>query len=132
MALIWHLALATDWETARARGAYAISTRGLTLEQVGFIHCSYAHQVAGVVALSYADVTASLTLLGIDPAHLTAAGVEVRAEPGDPAHPEGERFPHVYGPIPVTAVVEAHEARVSEGRLVAPTWAPEASDASDA
>jgi uncharacterized protein (DUF952 family) len=129
MARIWHLALATDWEAARARRAYAVSTRGLTLEQVGFIHCSYAHQVAGVVALSYADETAPLTLLGIDPDRLMAAGIDVRAEPGDPAHPDGERFPHVYGAIPQGAVAETHEARVVDGRLVAPTWAPESSDA---
>ena len=122
MALIWHLALTADWEAAQATGAYAISTRGLTLEQVGFIHCSYARQVGGVVALFYADETAPLTLLGIDTDRLIAAGIEVRDEPGDPAHPDGERFPHAYGPIPVDAVTETHEARVAGGRLVAPGW----------
>lgn len=122
MALIWHLAHTTDWENPLRQGRYAISTRGLALEQVGFIHCSYAHQVEGVVARFYADETAPLTLLGIDTELLAAAGVEVRAEPGDPAHPEGERFPHAYGPIPVSAVTETHSARVVDGRLDAPTW----------
>ncbi len=124
MALIWHLALTTDWEAARARGSYAISTRGLTLAEVGFIHCSYAHQVAGVAERFYADETAPLTLLGIDPERLADAGIELRAEPGDPAHPDGERFPHVYGAIPVGAVVETHTAEIRDGRLVAPTWRP--------
>lgn len=124
MALIWHLALTADWVAARATSAYAISTRGLTLDDVGFIHCSYVRQVAGVVALHYADETARLTLLGIDEGRLVAAGIEVRDEPGDPAHPEGERFPHVYGAIPVEAVVETHPAWVTDGRLVAPTWRP--------
>ena len=122
MALIWHLAHTADWENALRQGRYSISTRGLTLDEVGFIHCSHAHQVAGVVARLYADETAPLTLLGIDTDRLAAAGVEVRAEPGDPAHPDGERFPHVYGAIPVTAVRETHAARVADGRLVAPTW----------
>lgn len=124
MGLVWHLALTADWDAAHDQGAYAVSTRGLTLGQVGFIHCSYAHQVAGVVARFYADETAPLTLLGIDPDRLAAAGIEVRAEPGDPAHPEGERFPHVYGAIPVGAVVETHAARVRAGQLDAPTWEP--------
>jgi glutathione S-transferase len=122
MSLVWHLARAADWEAAQTSGAYAISTRGLTLGQVGFIHCSHAHQVAGVVALFYADETAPLTLLGIDPDRLAAAGIELRDEPGDPAHPDGERFPHAYGAIPVGAVVETHPARVVDGRLDAPTW----------
>ena len=124
MALIWHLALAADWEAARAHGTYAVSTRGLTVGQVGFIHCSYSHQVAGVAALFYADVMGHVTLLGIDTDRLAAAGVDVRAEPGDPAHPEGERFPHVYGAIPVDAVVETHGARIRDGHLDAPTWQP--------
>ncbi|MFN8520511.1 MAG: DUF952 domain-containing protein [Chloroflexota bacterium] len=122
MALIWHLARTDDWEDAVERGRYAISTRGLTLEQVGFIHCSYANQVAGVAALFYADETAPLTLLGIDTGRLAAADIEVRDEPGDPAHPDGERFPHVYGAVPVAAVTETHPSRVVDGRLVAPTW----------
>jgi uncharacterized protein (DUF952 family) len=66
--------------------------------------------------------TAPLTLLGIDPERLEAAGIVVREEPGDPAHPDGERFPHVYGAIPVGAVVETHPAHVHDGHLDAPTW----------
>lgn len=124
VALIWHLALTTDWEAAQAHGTYGISTRGLTLAQVGFIHCSYAHQVAGVAAMFYADETAPLALLGIDPERLVEAGVDVRAEPGDPAHPHGERFPHVHGAIPVSAVTEVHHAWMVDGQLVAPSWRP--------
>lgn len=120
--MIWHLALAADWQAARRQGVYAMSTRGLTLSEVGFIHCSYAHQVAGVVARFYADEGAPLTLLGIDLERLEAAGIEVRAEPGDPAHPDGERFPHVYGEVPVGAVTETHAARIVDGALAAPTW----------
>lgn len=120
--MIWHLALATDWDQAVASGSYAVSTRGLTLEQVGFIHCSYAHQLAGVVRSFYSDADGPLTILGIDPRRLEAAGIEVRAEPGDPKHPDGERFPHVYGAIPVGAVSETHGASVIDGVLVAPTW----------
>lgn len=122
--LIWHLARTGEWEAALAEGRYAVSTLGVTLEQVGFIHCSFAHQLPGVVARFYADEQAPLTLLGIDRDRLAAAGIEVRDEPGDPAHPDGERFPHVYGAIPVDAVVERIPAAVVDGRLAAPGWEP--------
>ena len=74
------------------------------------------------MARSYADESAPLTLLGIDTERLAAAGIEVRDEPGDTAHPDGERFPHIYGPVPVDAVTETHPARIRSGELLAPTW----------
>jgi GNAT superfamily N-acetyltransferase len=43
-----------------------------------------------------------LVLLVVDPARLTDP---VRLEPGNPADPGSMRFPHLYGPLPVTAVV---------------------------
>jgi GNAT superfamily N-acetyltransferase len=43
-----------------------------------------------------------LVLLVVDPARLTDP---VRVEPGVPVDPGGMLFPHLYGPLPVTAVV---------------------------
>lgn len=120
--VIWHLARTADWAAALASGRYVMSTRDLTLAQVGFIHCSFAAQLPGVAARFYGDETRPLTLLGIDRARLAAAGVEVREEPGDPSRTEGERFPHIYGPIPVDAVSRTYAASVVGGRLVAPGW----------
>ncbi len=81
-------------------GEYTISSRGRTFEQEGFVHASYPGQTAGVLQSFYADVTEPMCLLVIDPDRL---GVPVIAENligGE------ELFPHIYGPIPVTAVVE--------------------------
>jgi uncharacterized protein (DUF952 family) len=89
-----HIALARDWAAAQAAGEYRVSTRGLSLDDVGFIHCSADEaQAAGVVAAFYADVDEPLVVLHIDPAR---TGAEVRVEGG---------FPHLYGPLPVDAVV---------------------------
>jgi len=96
--MLYHLALADEWAAAQAAGAYERSTIGLTLDDVGFIHLSRADQVQGTADAYYRDADAVL-LLRIDPA---LVGSEVRDDPvGDTT------FPHLYGPLPVAAVVEA-------------------------
>jgi len=97
--MLHHLALVSDWEAALAAGEYRVSTIGVDLEQEGFIHTSFAHQVAGVAARFYRDVTAPLVLLSIDELRLTSPW-RVDAVPDAP-----EGLPHVYGPVNVDAVV---------------------------
>ncbi|MGJ6967240.1 DUF952 domain-containing protein [Streptosporangium sp. G11] len=96
---ILHLALASDWDAARQTGEYRVSTIGRSLDDVGFIHaCADHEQLRGVVKRFYRDVGAPLVLLDVDP-----TGLDVRMEeaPGDPP----EVFPHIYGPLPVSAVI---------------------------
>lgn len=97
---IYHLALAEEWHAARGEGVYTRSTRGLSLDAVGFIHASGADQVEATWQRFYADAGA-VVLLSIDPERLAAAGVAVRLEP---APESGELFPHLYGPLPLEAV----------------------------
>jgi len=97
--MLYHLALVGDWEAAVAAGEYRVSSLGVTLEQEGFIHTSFAHQVRGVAERHYAGVTEPLVLLHIDEARLA---VPWRVDPV-PGSPDG--FPHVYGPVAVAAVV---------------------------
>ena len=99
-ARIYHLALPTDWGHAEERGLYAISTRGLSLDDQSFIHCSFAHQIQPVANTWYRDLD-QLVILRLDREALTA---EVRVEPSSDG--SSELFPHVYGPIPVAAVAE--------------------------
>jgi glutathione S-transferase len=100
---LYHLALAEEWRAARSEGVYARSTRGLSLQQVGFIHASGANQLEATWRRFYADAGA-VVLLHIDPQRLVAAGVPVRLEP---APASGELFPHLYGALPLEAVVLA-------------------------
>lgn len=97
-----HLTERSLWEAALATGTYEMSTRGRTLRQEGFIHCSLRHQVPLVARWVYEPYEGAdeLVLLVIDPDRLTAP---VRYEAPKPG---GEEFPHVYGPIPVSAVVD--------------------------
>jgi uncharacterized protein (DUF952 family) len=102
---LFHLALRRDWEAARESEArdYRVSTRGRTLAEEGFLHASYAHQWQGVQDAYYADVTEPLVLLEVDPALLDVPVVEEVPAGGD------EAYPHVYGPLPVSAVVSVRE-----------------------
>ena len=110
---IFHLALADDWRAAEERGEYRVSTRGASLDDVGFLHASHGHQVAGVAQRYYADVTEELVLLVIDPDRLDVPLVEEVPPGGD------EAFPHIYGPLPVSAVVEVRAVdRTADGGFV--------------
>ena len=97
-AMIWHLAHAANWAAALGRGSYAISTRGATLEQVGFVHASFGQQVERVAELVYAD-GAPLTLLGNSTRGLwrTRHRRALRARP--PVTPRGGALPHIYGAV---------------------------------
>lgn len=99
MAELLHVTEPSEWAEARRAGSYDRSTRGLSLGEVGFVHCSWPDQVERVAARVYADHDGELVVLRIDPEQLGVEVVEEDLEGG------GERFPHVYGPIPVDAVV---------------------------
>jgi glutathione S-transferase len=102
---LYHLALRAEWNSARSAGSYRRSTRGRSLEQVGFIHLSAAHQVEATAQRFYGDLApGEVVLLSIDPQRLAAAGLELRSEP---APATGERFPHLYGALPLEAVLLA-------------------------
>ena len=113
--MIYHLALASDWQVALEAGEYRVSTLGRTLEQEGFLHASTASQVRGVVDAVYAGVQELLMLLTIDERRLT---VPLR---WDAVSGSAEPFPHLYGPLDVGAVVLATPLlRDEQGRLEVP------------
>lgn len=110
MTELFHLADRQQWEAAEAAGRYEISTRGKTLQEVGFIHCSLRHQLRPVAEAVFADAD-DLVLLVID-----GDLVDV------PIRYEGPDYPHLYGPLPVDAVVSAVPVhRDAAGRLDLPT-----------
>ena len=98
--LIYHCSLVADWRAAQTDGEYTMSSRGRTLEQEGFVHASYPGQIAGVLQRFYADVTEPMCLLVIDPDKLGVAVIAENLTGGQ------ELFPHIYGAIPVSAVVD--------------------------
>jgi len=95
MPRIFHITTGAAWDEARAAGSYTADS----LQTEGFIHCSQAEQVAWVANTRFRG-RSDLVLLHVDEA---AVGAEVRRE-----NLEGGTtlFPHVYGPLPVKAVMD--------------------------
>jgi uncharacterized protein (DUF952 family) len=110
-----HITDSATWAAARRDGEYRMSTRGVTLDEQGFIHCSLRHQVRGPAEFLYNEVDEELVVLVIEADMLTAP---VRFEAPEPG---AEEFPHIYGPVPVDAVVEVIPVgRDADGRLILP------------
>jgi uncharacterized protein (DUF952 family) len=95
--MILHFCLASSWDPGAE--FYAASS----LHTQGFIHCSTVDQLTTPANLLARGVP-GLVVLEIDP-----AGLPVRWEPGDPPDEAGSLFPHLYGPLPTSAVVAVHD-----------------------
>lgn len=111
MSELLHITERAAWVAAARSGEYRTSTRGVTLERQGFIHCSLPHQLRAVAEYLYGDAE-DLVVLVIDSTKLAAPVRYEAPEPGS------EAYPHVYGPIPtgaVTAVIPV--TRDAAGRM---------------
>jgi uncharacterized protein (DUF952 family) len=94
--LLVHLCSHDDWAMARAAG----ELRPPSLAEVGFVHLSAPEQVHLPANRLYAG-RRDLVLLVCAAALL---GSPVRWEPGVPTDPASMLFPHLFGPLPSSAV----------------------------
>ena len=101
--LLVHLCSRDEWDQARSVGERWPDSLG----EVGFVHLSAQHQVHLPANRLFAG-RVDLVLLYLDPDLL---GAPVRWEPGAPGDPASMLFPHLYGPVPVDAVVEVRQYR---------------------
>lgn len=121
MSTVWHLTESDTWMRAQLRGMFSGSTRGVSIEQEGFLHGSYADQLALVTSFVYSDVTGPMVALGIEPELLVQHGLELREEAADPDDPTP--FPHVYGgDLPLAVITKAIPVTVTDGILEG--WEP--------
>jgi uncharacterized protein (DUF952 family) len=91
---IYKLLPVAEWEAARAVGEF----RGSEVDKAdGYIHFSTGEQVVETAARHFAGAR-DLAMLTVDADRL---GPMLRWEPSR----GGDLFPHLYGPLPVTAVV---------------------------
>nr|WP_221230414.1 DUF952 domain-containing protein [Brevundimonas variabilis] len=97
-----------EWEAANATGPYGGSAVDLA---DGYIHLSGADTLLETARKYYAGQT-DLLLLAVD---LGTLGGTVVWEPSR----GGALFPHIYGPLPVSAVKSARSLKVDEaGALI--------------
>lgn len=96
--LIYHITQRLAWEQARPSGYYQAPSQAAE----GFMHCSTRAQVLSTAERHYHGVP-GLVLLCIDATRVPA---EIRYENTS----GGEiLFPHIYGPLPVTAVLAVND-----------------------
>ncbi|PWR11071.1 DUF952 domain-containing protein [Micromonospora acroterricola] len=94
--MIYKLLPTAEWNDALAAGVFA----GTVLDhESGFVHLSGPAQVVETARRYFTGAT-GLTLLSVEEERL---GDALRWEPSR----DGQLFPHLYGPLPATAVVAA-------------------------
>ncbi|HEY5729836.1 MAG TPA: DUF952 domain-containing protein [Anaerolineales bacterium] len=100
--MIFHITTRKDWEAAQTKGEYIVES----LRAEGFIHCSTLSQILPVAEKFYKGQS-GLVLLLIEPTLLTSELKWEAPSGGTPPSgvPEGDPFPHIYGPINLDAVV---------------------------
>ena len=95
MPTIFHIAEQSAWDTAQTTGSYSVAS----LHAEGFIHLSTAAQYTAT-ANRYYQGRRDLVLLEVDEAAL--ADLRYERSTND------ELFPHLYGELPVQAVIRVH------------------------
>ena len=115
---ILHITSRQAWIEATRLGRYAAPS----LEKDGFIHGSTLRQLLPVAGMFFRGQK-DLVVLEIDPKRLTS---ELRWEPpaggtAPPGVPEGDAFPHIYGPINLDAIVRVLDLLVgADGKFELP------------
>jgi uncharacterized protein (DUF952 family) len=94
---LYHITTEKELQAALKVGIYAPAA----FEREGFIHCSYGHQVAAVANRLFRGMN-NLVVLEIDPSLAGSRVVDENLEGGR------ELFPHLYGRLPLVAVVGVH------------------------
>ena len=107
MSTIFHITTAEEADAAARVGSYVPGA----FAAEGFIHCSYLHQIRDVANRRFAG-RSDLALLEIDCERLSCDVLDENLEGGT------ELFPHIYGRLPMTAVVRAHPFPVRRGRSI--------------
>jgi uncharacterized protein (DUF952 family) len=112
MSVLLHICSRAEWADAQRHGEH----RPDSLRDVGFVHLSTRQQVHLPANRLYAGRT-DLVLLHINTSRLKAP---LRWEPGDALDPASMLFPHLFGPIPTSAVIAVTEYLPGEDGRFAP------------
>ena len=110
MSPIFHITTVEEADAAARVGSYVPGA----FDAEGFIHCSYRRQILDVANRRFAG-RSDLALLEIDRERLSCDVRDENLEGGT------ELFPHIYGRLPMTAVVRAYPFQCgADGRFELP------------
>ena len=104
---IYKICSQTVWAAIRTLDAWTGSPDDL---RDGFIHFSASHQLPGTIHKHFSGQS-SLVVISIDANRL---GDQLRWEPSR----DGDLFPHLYAPMPLTAVIETRDLVMSDDGLI--------------
>lgn len=99
---IFHVAERSAWELAQQTGRYPWSSRGLGYDAEGFVHCSFAQQLPGVLVSYYADLPAGDRVILQVPTERPDLPIVVEDLGAGP-------FPHLYAELDPTAVTATYD-----------------------
>lgn len=94
---LFHIIASAEWAAAETVGQLVPGS----LAREGFVHFSYAHQVAAVANRLYRDVLDPI-VVEFDPSRIASPVVV------EDSYGTGEAFPHIYLAIPVAAALDTY------------------------
>ena len=98
MSIIYHITTKNEFEIAKAKGFY--EAESLAIE--GFIHCSKAEQVEGVLSRYFKNKT-NLVKLVLDSEKIDSKLIYEYSPSVQ------EEFPHIYGKINLNSIIDVVE-----------------------
>ena len=100
--MIFHITTLQEWEKALVKGEYVANS----LIEEGFIHCSTLYQTTDTANIFFKGQT-GMVILCINE-HNLESGIKYESPISEGHHdPDvGTLFPHVYGPINLSAVIK--------------------------
>lgn len=109
--MIYHITSQIQWQQAQWIGHY----ESLHFKSEGFIHASTSKQVEATANRIFKDQT-DLILLAIDENLLSCEVIYENLDGGI------ELYPHIYGLLPVNAVVTTYEINPNENGYLSVNW----------
>ncbi len=93
--IVYCITTIEKWEHAKSKGIYLDES----LNNEGFIHCSFSHQLVRVANKHFNGIN-NLLILCINCKHLKSNIID------EDLYNLNELYPHIYGPINVEAVIK--------------------------
>lgn len=101
--LLFHLTTKENWDNYKKNGRYEPES----LESEGFIHCSSGSQIKETANRIFAGKD-QILLLVLDASMVRE---DIKYEKDEET---GEKFPHIYGPLSVNAVIDKIEIKAED------------------